>query len=230
MPLNSGHGVLKFLANILQKAMRFVSFSKEESVIYRTLERHFRERINRHFAEGTAQKNYSMFMVLLLRLRQCTARKSENFIYQCTTNRLCQDPFLLETTLKQILSLGEIYHLKAELKKLSQDKKPFYEQIDQWVPRAQEEQSGVLERGELLEEGTSFGRSDFGKHFCMDEYFDALHTKEARERVLCGICSDVVVDPQITDVSAHGIGFLPCANEMLVQPRFLRELPYEPYA
>lgn len=67
----------------------FIDFSKEESLLYRLIENRFREQMNQHFKAGTAQRNYSVWMVQLLRLRQATAH-----------------PFLLEYLIKDIFTVS----------------------------------------------------------------------------------------------------------------------------
>jgi hypothetical protein len=171
-------------------------------------------------------------MVQLLRLRQCTARESIKFLTQYTTDKLCQDPFLLENTVKQILSWKEIVHLREELQKLSQNKKPIYEQIQLWLPATEEERMAALERGDPVGapgETVSFGRSEFGKYFRMDKCLSSLDPKELQKRTLCGICGDLPVNPRITDVSVCSSECSSCTDKMLVQSCLLRGLPYEQY-
>jgi hypothetical protein len=59
------------------KETQYISFSREEKVLYRILEDRFRENINREFRRGTAKNSYHYFLVFLLRLRQCTARQCQ---------------------------------------------------------------------------------------------------------------------------------------------------------
>jgi hypothetical protein len=66
------------MANSLQET-QYVSFSKEERALYRVLEDRFRDNMNKHFERGTAERNYGMFMVQILRLRQCTAREDPSY-------------------------------------------------------------------------------------------------------------------------------------------------------
>jgi SNF2 family DNA or RNA helicase len=164
---------------------QFISFSREEKVIYRVLEDSFRENLNQHFASGTAQRNYSMFMVQLLRLRQCTSH-----------------PFLLENTIKEALGPTDLMRLKSQLKKLSRHSQPIYEQISQWVQETEEERAAARERGEPAGEPgekTPFGKSEFGKFFRMGKFLESLAVEDVAGRMVCRLCGDFPTDPWFID-------------------------------
>lgn len=169
---------------------KYLKFSREERVIYRVLENRFRENMNRHFANRTAEKNYATFLVQLLRLRQCTSH-----------------PFLLESTVKQLLNLEDIQHLKRQLRQLGRNKRPMYEQIELWVQEGQEEREAGADGKPTPESGEAmpFGQSEFGTYFKMDKFLNGLNDKELMERVVCKICGDLPRDAQITDVSFTAI-------------------------
>lgn len=123
-------------------------------------------------------------MVQLLRLRQCTAH-----------------PFLLESTVKNVLNFEDISQLKRQLKALGRNKEPIYEQIDQWVQEGETEKKVAEESGLKSGEIMPFGKSDFGKFFKMGKFLDSLDSEDLLERVVCKLCSDLPRDAQITDVS-----------------------------
>ncbi|TVY39756.1 putative ATP-dependent helicase, partial [Lachnellula occidentalis] len=90
----------------------YINFSPEEQIIYRITENRFRSNINRYFEAGEVRRNYSVFMVQLLRLRQCTSH-----------------PFMLERTIKEAWTLEDVNELHDKFEKLgAHGAKPFYEQ------------------------------------------------------------------------------------------------------
>lgn len=160
-----------------------ITFSSAERALYRILEQCFRDNLNRHFAAGTAERNYGMFMVQLLRLRQCTAH-----------------PFLLERTIKDIFSEQDVRTLKDAVSKQSKHALPMYEHIKQWVGQSEAERNEAIAAGREPGEKTSFGRNAaFGKSFHMNHYLETLNNEQLRERIICGSCQDVLKDPQETD-------------------------------
>jgi hypothetical protein len=171
-----------------------ISFSREERAIYRMLEDRFRENMNYHLKKGTAQGNYNNFMVQLLRLRQCTAH-----------------PFLLESTIRDILTPEDLKSLKNNLWDLSKSKQPLYEQIQQWVQEgsAWRERPRDPDESETQEVqisgGMPFGRSEFGKSFDMNRYLDAIDGPELMENVICKLCGDQPTNAQITNVSVRSL-------------------------
>lgn len=75
--------------------------------------------------------------------------------------------------------------IRREFRKFGKDQTPIYEQIEQWV-RVPQPAEGM--------ESAPFGRSDFGKHFKMQNYFDSLNIDPAElcERMICRLCGDHV--------------------------------------
>jgi SNF2 family DNA or RNA helicase len=154
---------------------KFISFSKEERVLYRILENRFRENLNRHFRQGTAQRNYGIFMLQLLRLRQCASHT-----------------FLLEQVIKDTFNVEDLLKLKRECSRLSHNPQPIYEQIKQWVqPTDEGRQKGVVRGDTLSDEYVPFGRSSFGSLFNMDVFLNSLKSDTLVERTVCRICNDV---------------------------------------
>lgn len=76
-------------------------------------ENRFRTNLNVFFAKGEARRNYGVFMVQLLRLRQCTGHL-----------------FMLERVIKESWTREDVAELQKRLAKLnsSANRKPFYEQ------------------------------------------------------------------------------------------------------
>ncbi|TAQ90570.1 hypothetical protein B7494_g1097 [Chlorociboria aeruginascens] len=159
--------------------VRFIDFSAEEKIIYRITENRFRSNLNTFFANGTAQRAYGLFLVQLLRLRQCTSH-----------------PFMLERTIRDSWTSEDVAELKRKLKKLSKTTVPFYEQCKQWVTKSVEER----EASQALE-AMPFGISDFGELFQLDQALDTLDDQTLFERVTCRICADIPMQPVITDCS-----------------------------
>jgi hypothetical protein len=115
------------------------------------------------------------------------------------------DPFLLESTVKEVFNLEDISELKSEWKRLSRYKQPLYEQINQWVQQTEEERLAAQARGDpTLAPGEiqPFGRSEFGKYFRMGNLLDSVSSKDLVRRVVCRICGDLPQDALITDVSS----------------------------
>ncbi|PMD36328.1 hypothetical protein L207DRAFT_435119 [Hyaloscypha variabilis F] len=180
--------------------IQYISFSAEEQLIYRITENRFRANLNAFFKRSEAQRNYCMFMVQLLRLRQCTSH-----------------PFMLERTIKETWTLEDVAELKAKLSRLRRDpnsNRPFYEQCQVWVEdataRREAARRAAEERGEEYVEGMEmgvgedseempFGQGNFGHRFSMQEALKTLSEKELFKRVLCSACADVPDKPMRTD-------------------------------
>ena len=163
----------------------YINFSPEEQIIYRITENRFRSNLNRYFEVGEARRNYSIFMVQLLRLRQCTSH-----------------PFMLERTIKEAWTLEDVDELKDKFEKLEvRGAKPFYEQTKVWVQESEEIRANAAANGEELGPLLPFGRGNYGKKFDMQQAFSGLSESELHQRVNCGVCSDVPEAPMETDVS-----------------------------
>ncbi|TVY51440.1 Helicase-like transcription factor CHR28 [Lachnellula cervina] len=163
--------------------VRYVDFSPEEQIIYRITENRFRSNINRYFEAGEVRRNYSVFMVQLLRLRQCTSH-----------------PFMLERTIKEAWTLEDVDELKEKFEKLgARGAKPFYEQTKTWVLESEQVRAEAAARGEELGPLLPFGRGEYGKKFDMQKAFSGLSESELHRRVNCGFCGDVPDEPMETD-------------------------------
>lgn len=158
--------------------LKRLTFSNQEQALYRLVERCFRENLNRHLSRGTAARSYGVFFVQLLRLRQLT-----------------NHPFLIEQTIKDVFSLGDLRLLERDLKHYSANTVPLYEQIKVWI----NERTVAGNGGVDVSEKAPFGRSDFGTDFNMQNYLNEVSEEELMQRDLCQICADVPSDPQISD-------------------------------
>lgn len=158
----------------------YIQFSAAEKIIYRLTENRFRANLNRFFERGDAARNYGVFMVQLLRLRQCTSH-----------------PFMLEQTIREAWTLEDVQELKLRLSRInSAELTPFYKQVEVWVGE-RDENSPIL----------PFGKGDFGHAFSMGPALDMLNEEEMMKRVTCGICSDFPQNAKRTDVSFQSILF-----------------------
>ncbi|KAG0646207.1 DNA repair rad5 [Hyphodiscus hymeniophilus] len=169
--------------------IRYLQFSSEERIIYRITENRFRALLNVYLANGTANKNYAVFLVQLLRLRQCTSH-----------------PFMLERTIKDSWTSSDLKELKRALKSIGKFNKPFYEQCEVWVTQTEQQREAARARGEDPDqqgvakgEGMPFGASDFGHSFKMGKALKTLSQEDMYSRVTCALCSDIPSSPMVTD-------------------------------
>ncbi|OBT72359.1 hypothetical protein VF21_07500 [Pseudogymnoascus sp. 05NY08] len=156
--------------------LKIVTLSGVERAIYRTLEDRFRGMMNTHFKEGTAEKNYGVYLTQLLRLRQAASH-----------------PFLLERCIKDLFTAEDLFALKCRLRRLKKDKRPLYEQIEEWASKpasSEPDQSNGK---------TAFGRSDFGKTFDFEGFFSEADHEKIYSRIVCILCSDLPQDPVKTE-------------------------------
>ncbi|KUJ16639.1 uncharacterized protein LY89DRAFT_647352 [Mollisia scopiformis] len=162
----------------------YVNFSAEEQIIYRITENRFRNNLNAFFAKGEARRNYGIFMVQLLRLRQCTGH-----------------PFMLERTIKESWTLEDVTELQDKLAKLSnhENRKPFYEQCKAWVEQSERHRQNAHDTGEEVGFAAPFGRGDYGANFDFAPALDNLDEKDLFARVVCCVCTDVPVGAVKTD-------------------------------
>ncbi|KAH7409732.1 SNF2 family N-terminal domain-containing protein [Cadophora sp. MPI-SDFR-AT-0126] len=165
-------------------SIQYLHFSPEETIIYRITENRFRSNLNIFFKKGEASRNYGVFMVQLLRLRQCTSH-----------------PFMLERTIKESWTMEDVQELKTRLAKLNTANKPFYEQCELWVETSDAHGAEALARGEDApdDEMLPFGQSSFGHTFDMDRPLGTLDEGALYKRVTCSICSDFPTEPRKTD-------------------------------
>ncbi|RDL39913.1 uncharacterized protein BP5553_04253 [Venustampulla echinocandica] len=164
--------------------VEYINFSQEEKIIYRITENRFRQTLNMFIAKGDIRRKYGIFMVQLLRLRQCTSH-----------------PFMLERTIKESWTSDDVAELKDKLSQLnsSPTHRPFYEQTRVWVNEA-EASRAKSSAGEGIPEGQlSFGRGSYGTNFNMDKALEMLSEKELYASINCGICQDVPQEPMGTN-------------------------------
>ncbi|KAE8441985.1 hypothetical protein EG329_004111 [Mollisiaceae sp. DMI_Dod_QoI] len=162
-----------------------VQFSPEEQIIYRITENRFRSNLNTFFAKGSARRNYGVFMVQLLRLRQCTGH-----------------PFMLERTIKESWTLEDVTELQIKLDKLGKlngHKKPFYEQCKLWVEESEKRREEVLASDEDAEVVQPFGKGDYGHSFNFGQALSNLSEEQLFRRVVCNICADIPMAAMKTD-------------------------------
>ena len=160
----------------IHPSLKIVTLSGVERAIYRTLEDRFREMMNCHFKHGTTEKNYGVYLTQLLRLRQAASH-----------------PFLLERCIKDLFEAEDLVALKRRLQRLKKDKRPIYEQIEQWVSKpatSGPNQSSV---------NVAFGRSDFGKKIDFEGFLSEADHEKIYSRFICILCSDKREDPVQTD-------------------------------
>lgn len=152
-------------------------------ILYRITENRFRSTLNQFFAQGDAARHYSLFMVQLLRLRQCTSH-----------------PFMLEQTIRESWTLGDLDELKHRLARLDNGNlAPFYKQVECWV----EERN---ETGGEEQEVLPFGAGTFGHKFEFAKVLETLDEVQMAARTICGLCSDLPIDGKQTPVS-HSLIF-----------------------
>ncbi|KFY43882.1 hypothetical protein V495_03733 [Pseudogymnoascus sp. VKM F-4514 (FW-929)] len=156
--------------------LKVVTLSGEERAIYRTLEDRFRTMMNINFKAKTAEKNYGVYLNQLLRLRQAASH-----------------PFLLERCIKDLFEVEDLLLLRQRLKRLKKDRRPMYEQIDQWAsqPATSEQNQGS---GKV-----AFGRSDFGNDFDFEGFLTEADHDMTYARFICILCSDQPQDPVKTE-------------------------------
>lgn len=132
--------------------------------------------INCHFKLGAAEKNYTVYLTQLMRLRQAASH-----------------PFLLERCIKDIFDAEDLFALKRRLQVLKKDKRPVYEQIEQWIssstPDGPNQSSGKA----------SFGRSNFGNKFDFEGFLSEADHERIYSRIVCILCSDLPQDAVKTE-------------------------------
>lgn len=132
--------------------------------------------MNCHFRQGTAEKNYGVYLTQLLRLRQAASH-----------------PFLLERCIKDLFTAEDLLALKLRLQRLKKDKRPLYEQIEQWASKP-----ATSDLNQSCSKA-AFGRSDFGKNFDFEGFLSEADHEKIYSRIVCILCSDLPQDPVKTD-------------------------------
>jgi hypothetical protein len=102
--------------------------------------------------------------------------------------------FLLEGVLQENFNLEDFNYIRRQLSIMG-GKTPMHSQLQQWVKM---EYDGFETRGG---DSKVFGRGQFGYAFDMDTELREMEATKSIEEVVCRICSDVLVDPKITEVS-----------------------------
>ncbi|KFY84973.1 hypothetical protein V500_08836 [Pseudogymnoascus sp. VKM F-4518 (FW-2643)] len=159
----------------IHPSLKVLTLSGVERAIYRTLEDRFRGMMNDHFRQGTAEKNYGVYLTQLLRLRQAASH-----------------PFLLERCIKDLFNAEDLLALKHRLQRLKRDKRPIYEQIEQWTKPATSEPNQSCGNA-------AFGRSNFGNKNDLEGFLSEADHEKIYARIVCILCSDLPQDPVKTD-------------------------------
>jgi hypothetical protein len=155
----------------------------------RKTENRFRSLLNQFIAKGDLLRNYGLFLVQLLRLRQCTGH-----------------PFMMEQTIKESWTLDDVREARQKLNAISSKNfRPFYERTRIWV---KERSSSPYDGDEPREnnfrmEPERFGRGEMGNSFNMNQALRSLKKDTLEKRVQCGICGDFPVAPWTTDVTTR---------------------------
>ncbi|KAK2767349.1 snf2 family [Colletotrichum kahawae] len=96
---------------------QYLKLSKEETVVFRMMERCFRRQLNQDLAAGIAERQILCYLVMLLRLRQASTH-----------------PFLLEGVMGEYFTLKDLEITKQRLGELK-GQQTIYEQIGTWEKR-----------------------------------------------------------------------------------------------
>jgi hypothetical protein len=167
--------------------IEFVEFSPAEKIIYRITENRFRANLNKFFEQGDAARNYGVFMVQLLRLRQITSH-----------------PWMIERTMRECWTLEDLQELKTRLEDTDRQRRgPFYEQTKIWIRDTEATQNAADAGQSGVFESLPFGRGDFGKAFKMGQALATFNEQEMATRMTCGKCADFPKPPVQTDVSVQ---------------------------
>ncbi|WDK17116.1 SNF2 family domain-containing protein [Colletotrichum graminicola] len=116
---------------------QYLSLSAEEVVVFRMVERWFRNELNHDLEEGTAVVRIRFYLVMLLRLRQAATH-----------------PFLLESVMRDHFSLEDLRATKEKLEALKGGA-TVYSQIGPWTQRQKvrdERIPKVFEEAEKVEQ------------------------------------------------------------------------------
>ncbi|KAK3294100.1 SNF2 family N-terminal domain-containing protein [Chaetomium fimeti] len=100
--------------------------------------------------------------------------------------------FLLEGVLQANFTLEDFNYIRRQLSKTG-GKTPMHRQLERWVDME-------YNAFEAEEHGSvAFGRSRFGDAFNMDTELEEMEATKSMEEVVCRVCFDFPVEPQITD-------------------------------
>lgn len=170
-----------------------VDFSREERALYVFLEDKFRDAINMTLMGKQLPDGYSNLLVMLLRLRQCTAH-----------------PYLLEGTLADLLEPSDLLRLRKIYAKFEKYRQPYYKHLGQWIQQTEEDITKIKREGSQTNGNgrkAPFGKGEFGKKFKMTGFLDKIKLKDV-ERVVCCLCTDLPTEPRIIiEVSTECIRF-----------------------
>ncbi|KAH0434165.1 hypothetical protein CcaCcLH18_05489 [Colletotrichum camelliae] len=140
---------------------QYLQLSQEENVIFRMMERCFRQKINGDLELGDAEKHVKSYLTMVLRLRQAATH-----------------PFLLEGMMADYFSLKDLQITKERLAKVK-GKKTLYSQIGSWVqrheiPKHRRKMKQVLEEAARMQQLQNEG-------FKRDETLDDEDTEDESE-------------------------------------------------
>ncbi|KAH6855854.1 P-loop containing nucleoside triphosphate hydrolase protein [Chaetomium sp. MPI-CAGE-AT-0009] len=100
--------------------------------------------------------------------------------------------FLLEGVLQENFTLEDFNYIRRQLSRIG-GRTPMHLQMQRWVNM--EYDAFEAEQGG----SARFGRSQFGSAFNMDTELEEMEATKSMEEVLCRVCLDVPIEPQITD-------------------------------
>lgn len=146
----------------------------EELTFHSTLEKKFRDSINKAMTTKTAGKNFQMYLVYIMRLRQA----------------ICH-PFLLEGMMRDSFTLADIRELRRSLTDVS-GRSPVYREIQHWCERAQGPDNLLTLTPGILNQGQRAYTSS------MDSYLQRLNDEMVLELMQCKICGDHSIHPRQT--------------------------------
>ncbi|KAK5626093.1 hypothetical protein RRF57_001808 [Xylaria bambusicola] len=153
--------------------VKVVKLTKEERIIYSTVERRFRDIIN-ELLESGGLEHLNLYLVLLLRLRQGVTH-----------------PFLLETTMKKVLTQEDLRDIQSRIRDMGVQQ-PIFKRIGEWCAQRW---TSLTAGGNDKDPGIAFGNSQFGYGFNMNKQMTIA--LEAHQEDVCRICYQEPVDPQI---------------------------------
>ncbi|KAI9748708.1 MAG: hypothetical protein M4579_007142 [Chaenotheca gracillima] len=166
-----------------------VEFSPRERLLYDAIEDEYRITFNKHFRKGTAKQYYRLWLVMLLRLRQC-----------------CAHPFLLQNAFPDIFSDEQLTELKVKLGGEA-DEFPFYDQVN----RSMEVKApfgtpighpgaGIPSTAQSNDYPTIFtGYGPFGRTMDFNKYLNLLENRKEKNLTICNECWGYPEDPVQTD-------------------------------
>ncbi|KAI1303828.1 P-loop containing nucleoside triphosphate hydrolase protein [Xylaria venustula] len=158
---------MNFWRVVLDESQNIKNYASQTSIACQNLKARYRWALS-----GTPITN--SVDVLLLRLRQGAAH-----------------PFLLESTMKKILTVGDIKHMKRRLEDIK-GVQPFFKRIGKWCAKAA---MMVMDKRDHEDSDGAFGNSNFGYEFNLNTHLSLVLASMQED--VCRICYQAPVSPQI---------------------------------